>query len=81
MLGLKRGPKISAAPSILTLKNSAVNWTSCNTPSISVLLIDLKVCSRVYFCPFWVATLYRITSELLYYNKFTRFVQWFYHGS
>lgn len=57
MLGRKRGPKSSTAPSERRLKNSAVKMISCMTPSMSDLLMDLKVCSSVNFCPFWLATL------------------------
>ena len=41
---------------------------SCKTPSMSDLLMDLKVCSRVYLSPFWLATLYKITSFDLHYD-------------
>lgn len=57
MLGRKSGPKSSTAPSERRLKNSAVKMISCMTPSMSDLLMDLKVCSSVNFCPFWLATL------------------------
>lgn len=47
--GRNKGPNNSIAPSDLTLKNYAVNTTSFNTPSMSTLLTDLKICSAVNF--------------------------------
>jgi hypothetical protein len=64
-LGLKRGPNSYIAPSDFKLKNYAQKITSLKTPSIKALLIDLKICYKVNFCPFWLATLYRITSLFL----------------